>query len=72
MTIAPATAASTGYASDLPGRGSKMTWRARAKIWWRELDHVLLGLIERPVVHLKGTPSDDKHNNGPGVGIHAE
>ena len=41
MNIAPATA----IASDLPARGSKMTWRGRAKIWWRELDHVLLGLI---------------------------
>ncbi|MBO80460.1 MAG: FtsW/RodA/SpoVE family cell cycle protein [Alteriqipengyuania sp.] len=42
MNIAPATA----IASELPGRGSqKMTFRARLKIWWRELDHVLLGLI---------------------------
>lgn len=42
MNIAPATA----IATDLPGRGGqKMTWRARVKIWWRELDHVLLGLI---------------------------
>ena len=46
MTIAPATAASSGYATDLPGRGTqKTTARARLKIWWRELDHVLLGLI---------------------------
>ena len=42
MNIAPATA----IATELPGRGSqKMTLRARLKIWWRELDHVLLGLI---------------------------
>ena len=42
MNIAPATA----IASDLPGRsGPRLTQRARLKIWWRELDHVLLGLI---------------------------
>ncbi|GAB5348041.1 FtsW/RodA/SpoVE family cell cycle protein [Alteriqipengyuania sp. 357] len=42
MNIAPATA----IANDLPGRGTqKPTMRARAKIWWRELDHVLLGLV---------------------------
>lgn len=42
MNIAPATA----IASELPGHGSrKMTLRARAKVWWRELDHVLLGLV---------------------------
>lgn len=42
MNIAPATAMS----SDLPGRANRReTIRAQIKIWWRELDHVLLGLI---------------------------
>ena len=42
MNIAPATA----IASELPGRTNRReTIRARLKIWWRELDHVLLGLI---------------------------
>ncbi|NCP18497.1 MAG: FtsW/RodA/SpoVE family cell cycle protein [Erythrobacter sp.] len=42
MNIAPATA----VASELPGRASqRQSIRARLKIWWRELDHTLLGLI---------------------------
>ncbi|MEL7728943.1 putative peptidoglycan glycosyltransferase FtsW [Citromicrobium bathyomarinum] len=42
MNIAPATA----VASDLPGRTNpRVPVRARLKIWWRELDHVLLGLV---------------------------
>ncbi len=42
MNIAPATA----IAVDVTGRGKQReTMRARVKIWWRELDHVLLGLI---------------------------
>ena len=42
MNIAPATA----IASELPGHANRReTIRARLKIWWRELDHVLLGLI---------------------------
>ena len=35
----------TAIAADLPKRNQRETLRARLKIWWRELDHTLLGLI---------------------------